>query len=342
MRGVNVSWQNVASLLGVCVALGCRSTGARAHVVPNVCDSQATDLEQWLRNVKTDGVVPWQSVVRKDDPNRYTSRPLPRVELLAVDEPAAPLPMLGMFTLANATLRFGDDTAQIADDSGVKRIFDAANASALMPGFGSGGHGGSFFAKPAVVFLDRKETWSSVSIFAGNAAQAGITDLYFVFAVRANASAPRDTPVARSMVQTAQDSVDPPWKIEETRASVLAASQSSCPAIGKLVTRKFSSGTEIEKAREDFILHVTEVVRSCNCNVDVDALRAFAWIGYGRHWGSPTTSHALKIAASPKPGTNREPIEVLALPGSMRWEDAYLEVIKASKQNDRRFILSTR
>ncbi|MBX3191133.1 MAG: hypothetical protein KF819_29320 [Labilithrix sp.] len=332
----------VLTLAGLVVGLALAVVGAANVRVAEraadeeLCAARVGELRLWLHVLAQEGEVRPESVGPEPSTERYVDRPLPRVALVQLREAPSPLPAIAFVSLGGSTVRFGDSSASIDDRDAVDRLMKRAGASALTPTFGFGRPDAFMFHQPVVLFVAAEARWSEVTTLVDRATRAGFTSAYFVFAVKSGVPAPPPSP---RIVAIASDPREVPYAREQAAARELARLNPACPGVGApLLEAPRWSG---DAHRAAFVARAADEVAACNCRVDLAAIKTFAWVRFGRHWGSLTVSHEIEITNADRDDGSRLPrAEEVAAPADKPWSETHAFVLDAANRKAR-VILAT-
>lgn len=138
------------------------------------------------------------------------------------------------------------------------------------------------------------------------------------------------------MVAIASDAKEMPWKIYIAEAKELAARNASCPAVASPFASDAGNSTAIDVQLKEFMKEAPAAVRACGCRADLDAIRALAWVRFGRHWGPTTVSYELALPSSHTwRGDSDAGVETISSAADTPWKDMTEAVIAAAKSKAR-------
>ena len=288
---------------------------------PNRCEAHVTELRGWLRTLAEEGDVRPELVRAADD--RSTGRRFPSITVVRLEERPSPLPVAAFVELEGAVARFADVRGRANDPAALARVFRAAVES----GYSSRPSNGSGRARhPVVLAVSPRETWKDVVSVVEAGRRAGFRQALFVFEVPTHASAPAPAGAAARIRALATDPVEMPWKRDVAIAGELARANPRCPAIAKPFEAPAGDSAVMEAQLTAFLAEVPGAVTACRCDADLDAIRAFAWARFGRHWGPPTVTHTLELAAEGEASAR------VAQPAGSPWSTAHAAVLEAAKR----------
>ena len=319
---------------------GVPSAQAAGWALP--CAADVDSLRTWLRVVVEEDEVRPELIVSPDDPHRYLDRPLPPVQLVRVDEHAVPLPMLAIVSLDHATARFGDASGAVEDVRALDDVVGRAAASILSPSGGVCGLGRCAFFHPVVLLVGEAERWAHVTALVEALAKVGFLEVDFAFEVRSAAEPPASGPALARAIEIASDSHEMPWRRELAAGRELELANPSCSQVARPLQEAASTTTNPLARRMELVERAADAVEACGCRVDMDAIQAFVWTRYGRHRGTTTATHELRIVSRDRAKDADEVVHELSAPATATWRDVHARVIAASSWPGPVFVAATR
>jgi hypothetical protein len=300
------------------------------------CAARVADLRAWLRALADEREVRSIPLPSPIDPDRFVDEKIPTMPMVRLGARPEPLPFVAAVWLDGGTLHFGPHTGNLED------VFRKVDASGLSPGFGHGGHGQFFWTHPVSLLAGENERWGDIAEVADAAARSDFAQIAFVFDVKSKVSPPMSAPPLERLLRVESDPIEMPYKRDEKAAAMLGADNPACPKLVAPFATAAHTNVEMDAQRDAFAAGAADAVADCACNVDVEEVRAFAWVRYGRHWGRTTASYMLDIAPRDrtKDGTNRA-ASSLSAPADAPWKRTYGRVIDAVEQKKRVYFLAT-
>ena len=302
-----------------------QSQAAPAALVdhPGACASQVAELRRWLAVLEREGEASPEYLPR---PDRAFVRPIPAIPLVRTQERAAPLASAAIVALHLGNVRFEDLTAPVRKTDRLLDVMSHAVQS-LLSQRPSSEH--TEPRHPFVVLIGEDETWSDIVRLIDAAARLRFTHADFVFAVDSDLPRPVATGRASAMLALGNDGHERPYLLEDKERALLAESNRDCPGVAATL-----NVPPDQDVRPSFVKGAADAVDACACRADIDAIKMFAWVRYGRQWGGLMASYPVAILTRAAAKAHPErPAEVLSAAPDVRWREVSKLVTEASRRN---------